>query len=220
MQELDLNKKRKQSSAHKNRRKEKPGKGLSFSSKKKKGSHNKKKGPKIRISKNAVVWIAEITLVIFLAAALVVFFGRRVSNAGDSMSPALENGDVVLVDRLIYDITRPTRGDIIAVRQPGDSHYSLKRVVGLPGETVQITDGKVYINGKVQKKGIYAENITFAGLAEQPMELGTGEYFVLGDNHDVSDDSRMADVGAIQRSEIIGKAWFVVTKGDRFGLVK
>lgn len=169
-------------------------------------------------AKKAVLWGAEIILVCLAAFMLVSMFGMRVSTAGDSMSPALENGDVVLTDRLIYNITKPGRGDIIAYRREGSGHYSLKRVVGLPGETVQIKNGRVYINGKNVKKGIELSNIDFAGIAEEPVELASDEYFVIGDNHSVSDDSRSADIGCIKRKEIYGKAWYVID-GDRKGLL-
>ena len=145
------------------------------------------------------------------AVLLVVFFGYRVSNAGDSMSPALKNGDVVLVNRLIYQIKGPARGDIIVFRPGGNenTHYSIKRVVGLPGETVQIIDGSVYIDGEEAERDIYAADIEYAGTAEEPVELGEDEYFVIGDNTGVSDDSRTEDVGNVRLEDICGEAWFV-----------
>lgn len=165
---------------------------------------------------------AEIGLAGVLAYALVLFYGQRVSNAGDSMSPLLKNGDVVLVDRLIYNATKPKRGDVIVFKPGGveNAHYLIKRVVGLPGETVQISDGKLYIDEKECTQGIYVSDIQFPGIAAKPVELGEGEYFVIGDNHAGSDDSRTADVGNVQRRDILGKAWFVVTFGDNFGRIK
>lgn len=172
--------------------------------------------------KTAIEWGTEIIVVCILAWMLVSFFGQRVSNAGDSMSPVLKNGDVVLINRIVYDARKPKRGEIIAFRPNGNenAHYCIKRVVGLPGETVQIKDGKVYIDGKVQKKDVYTSDLDFAGIAEKKLTLGETEYFVLGDNSAGSDDSRLADIGNVKREDIGGKVWFVTNIGKNFGFVK
>lgn len=172
--------------------------------------------------KTAIEWGIEIIVVCILAWMLVSFFGQRVSNAGDSMSPVLKNGDVVLINRIVYDARKPKRGEIIAFRPNGNenAHYCIKRVVGLPGETVQIKDGKVYIDGKVQKKNVYTSDLDFAGIAEKKLTLGETEYFVLGDNSAGSDDSRLADIGNVKREDIGGKVWFVTNIGKNFGFVK
>ena len=172
--------------------------------------------------KTAIEWGTEIIVVCILAWMLVSFFGQRVSNAGDSMSPVLKNGDVVLINRIVYDARKPKRGEIIAFRPNGNenAHYCIKRVVGLPGETVQIKDGKVYIDGKVQKKNVYTSDLDFAGIAEKKLTLGETEYFVLGDNSAGSDDSRLADIGNVKHEDIGGKVWFVTNIGKNFGFVK
>lgn len=172
--------------------------------------------------KTAIEWGTEIIVVCILAWMLVSFFGQRVSNAGDSMSPVLKNGDVVLINRIVYDARKPKRGEIIAFRPNGNenAHYCIKRVVGLPGETIQIKDGKIYIDGKVQKKNVYTSDLDFAGIAEKKLTLGETEYFVLGDNSAGSDDSRLADIGNVKREDIGGKVWFVTNIGKNFGFVK
>lgn len=172
--------------------------------------------------KTAIEWGTEIIVVCILAWMLVSFLGQRVSNAGDSMSPVLKNGDVVLINRIVYDARKPKRGEIIAFRPNGNenAHYCIKRVVGLPGETVQIKDGKIYIDGKVQKKDVYTSDLDFAGIAEKKITLGETEYFVLGDNSAGSDDSRLADIGNVKREDIGGKVWFVTNIGKNFGFVK
>ena len=91
---------------------------------------------------------------------------------------------------------------------------------GLPGETVQIKDGKVYINGKEQKKDIFVSEIEKPGVAQDEITLGENEYFVLGDQASSSDDSRMADIGNVKRSEIYWKIWFNTSVGSNFGFVK
>ncbi len=173
-------------------------------------------------AKKSLLLILELGLACVLAYSLVLFYGQRVSNAGDSMSPVLKNGDVVLVDRLVYNAVKPKRGDIIVFKPGGieNAHYLIKRVVALPGETIQIKNGSIYIDGEICTEGIYVSKISSAGLAAEPIELGTNEYFVIGDNHEGSDDSRTADVGKVKRRDIFGKAWFVISVGDNFGRIK
>ena len=221
MQDLNFRKKRR-TPGRKPRRQMK-GKKLRFDDRRKKLYFEKKKGRKRAVSiRRAFLFLFQAVLVCAAAVLLVVFFGYRVSNAGDSMSPALKNGDVVLVNRLIYQIKGPARGDIIVFRPGGNenTHYSIKRVVGLPGETVQIIDGSVYIDGEEAERDIYAADIEYAGTAEEPVELGEDEYFVIGDNTGVSDDSRTEDVGNVRLEDICGEAWFVANFGEDFGLIR
>ncbi len=170
-------------------------------------------------AKEALLWAVEILIVCMTAVLLVAAFGQRVSTVGDSMSPVLRNGDVVLVNHFIYNIKSPARGDIIVFRQNENSHYSIKRVVGLPGETVQITDGTILINGEEMKEDIYVSDIVYAGTAQEPVELGKDEYFVIGDNHTASDDSRTPGVGNIKEDDIYGEAWFIASPWKDFGFV-
>ena len=171
--------------------------------------------------KKSFLLLLEIGAACLLAYSLVLFYGQRVSNAGDSMSPILKNGDVVLVDRLVYNAVKPKRGDIVVFKPGGNqnAHYLIKRVAALPGETIQIKNGSIYIDGQVCTEGIHVSDIRSAGVAAEPVELGANEYFVIGDNHEGSDDSRTADVGTVKRKDIFGKAWFVVS-GDHFGRIK
>ena len=221
MQDLNFRKKRR-TPGQKPRRQMK-GKKLRFDDRRKKLYFEKKKCRKRAVSiRLAFLFLFQAVLVCAAAVLLVVFFGYRVSNAGDSMSPALKNGDVVLVNRLIYQIKGPARGDIIVFRPGGNenTHYSIKRVVGLPGETVQIIDGSVYIDGEEAERDIYAADIEYAGTAEEPVELGEDEYFVIGDNTGVSDDSRTEDVGNVRLEDICGEAWFVANFGEDFGFIR
>lgn len=169
--------------------------------------------------KSIGLWAVEILIVCMTAVLLVAAFGQRVSVAGDSMNPALENGDVVLVNHFIYNVKKPARGDIVAFRQNEGEHYSVKRIVGLPGETVQIADGKILIDGEELTGETYLSNIDYAGLAEEPVELGEDEYFVMGDNHASSDDSRLPSIGNISLDDIFGEVWFIVSPGENRGLV-
>lgn len=169
--------------------------------------------------KGAGMLFVEILLACLLAVFLVAAFGQRVSTAGDSMSPALRNGDVLLINRLIYRIKAPARGDIIAFRQNENGHYLVKRIVGLPGETVQIVDGSILIDGEELTEDIYVSDIEYAGEAAQSVELGEDEYFVMGDNHAASDDSRLPSIGNVKQEDIYGQAWFIVSPGEDFGFI-
>ena len=221
MQDLNFRKKRK-TPGQKPHRKIKGNK-LRFEDPRKKLYFEKKKGRKNAVSiRWALLFLFQAALVCAAAVLLVLFFGYRVSNAGDSMNPALKNGDVVLVNRLVYQIKSPARGDIIVFRPGGNekTHYSIKRVVGLPGETVQIIDGSVYIDGEKAESDIYTSDIEYAGTAEEPVELGEDEYFVIGDSAGVSDDSRTEDVGSVRLEDICGEAWFVASFGEDFGFIR
>lgn len=169
----------------------------------------------------ALKWALQIVIVCIFAFVFVWYFGQRISNIGDSMNPVLKNGDVVLVNRILYDASSPKRGDIIVFKPNGNEnlHSYVKRIVGLPGETVQIKDGTVYIDGKKLKESYKTTSLEEAGLAAEEITLGGNEFFVLGDNRESSEDSRMADIGNVKRSEIEGKAWFNITPGNRFGLI-
>ena len=103
-------------------------------------------------------------------------------------------------------------------RQENARSY-IKRIIGLPGETVQIKDGKIYIDGKILEEDYETTAIEDAGTAAEEIDLGGDEYFVLGDNRKNSEDSRMADIGNVKRSEIEGKAWFVLSTKGNFGFI-
>ena len=164
-------------------------------------------------------WMIEILLAIVLAFTLVYFIGLRTSVVGQSMSPTLVSGDEILVNRFVYKVTDPKRGDIIVFLPNGNekSHYYVKRVIGVPGDTVLIQNGAVYINGEVYKEEIEAAAIEEAGLAFEEITLDSDEYFVLGDNRNNSEDSRYANIGNIKKDYIIGKAWFRVAPFSSFG---
>ena len=167
-------------------------------------------------------WVFQIALVCFAAFLIVWFFGHKVSTIGDSMSPKLSNGDITLVNRLVYETRNPRRGEIIAFKPNGseNSHYYIKRVIGLPGETIEYSDGKILIEVEVLKEEYKTTKIKELGLLEEPITLKSTEYFVLGDDRQNSEDSRMANVGNVKKSEIEGKVWFVVSPIKHLGSVK
>lgn len=168
------------------------------------------------------VWTFQIAIVCFVAFVFVWYFGKRVSVIGDSMNPVLANGDVTLVNRIVYNMSTPARGDIVAFKPNGNenSHYYIKRIIGLPGETVEIKDGKIWIDGEELKEKYVTTEIEDVGIADEPIVLGNKEYFVLGDDRYNSEDSRSADVGNVKRSEIEGKVWFTVSPKKHLGFVR
>ena len=149
-------------------------------------------------------------------------FGFRVSVIGPSMSPTLENGEKVLVNRFVYKLFDPKQNDLIVFQPNGNekSHYYVKRVIALPGDTVQIKDGKVYVNGELLAESVETEKIENAMMAENEIVVGEDEYFVLGDNRNNSEDSRYASIGNVKKDHITGEAWMVVYPFDRIGLLK
>lgn len=169
-----------------------------------------------------LMWILQIAIVCAFAFVFVWYFGQRVSAIGDSMNPVLENGDIVLVNRFKYDASAPKRGDIIVFKPNGNEnlHSSIKRIVGLPGETVQIVDGVIYIDGEALEEKYEVTGITEAGLASEEIVLAGDEFFVLGDNRESSEDSRADDIGNVKRSEIEGKAWFIISPVDQIGFIE
>ncbi len=171
--------------------------------------------------KATAYWGFRIILVCLLALVFVVYFGQQVNNIGDSMRPVIKNGDIVLVNRMIYDASKPKRGDIIAFKPNGNenSHSYIKRIIGLPGETVQIRDGEIYIDGEKLEEEYKTSEIKDAGTAKEEMTLDGDEYFVLGDNRLNSEDSRVADIGNVKREDILGEAWFILSPGDNFGFI-
>lgn len=176
---------------------------------------------RIEMLKPVAVWTGKIAIVCLFAFVFVWYFGQRVAVVGDSMSPILGNGDVTLVNRIVYDATAPKRGDIIVFKPKGNenSHYYIKRIIGLPGETVQILEGEIYIDGERLEEDYGISEIKDPGIAAEEIELAGDEFFVLGDDRENSEDSRMADVGAVKRSYIYGKVWFIVSPWEDFGLV-
>ena len=141
--------------------------------------------------------------------------------SGESMKNTLDHGDQLIVDKITYRFRDPERFDIIVFPfHYKENTYYIKRIIGLPGETVQIVDGDIYIDGEILEENYGKEVIENPGRAAEPIVLGDDEYFVLGDNRNNSSDSRVEKVGNIKRSDIIGRAWVRIWPLDSFGVLK
>lgn len=188
--------------------------GLSF--------YHKKKKINIGLLREIVVWVCEILLTIAAAVIMVSFFGFRVSVIGPSMSPTLESGEKVLVNRFVYKLFDPKQDDLIVFQPNGNekSHYYVKRVIAVPGDTVQIKDGAIYVNGELYTEKVKVESIENAMMAENEILVEEDEYFVLGDNRNNSEDSRYASIGNVKKEYITGQAWMIASPLDRIGLLK
>ncbi len=167
---------------------------------------------KITVKKIVVeilVWVIEIALVIGLAFCIIKYAVEKTDVIGSSMETTLNDGDEIIINKLAYRFQEPKRFDVVVYKQSNREHsyYNVKRIIGLPGETIQIIDNVIYINGEEIEDIIIADEMNNAGLAADEIVLDENEYFVLGDNRNNSEDSRFANVGNITKEEIVGKAW-------------
>lgn len=161
-----------------------------------------------RILLEVFIWVAQIAAVIFLAYIIVYYCVEKTNVIGSSMESTLAANDPIIINKFAYRISDPKRFDVIVFKQSGREHsfYNIKRIIGLPGETVLIKDGNIYINGEMIEEYSIVEPMINYGLAGEEISLEDNEYFVLGDNRNNSEDSRFASIGNITRDEIIGKA--------------
>lgn len=165
-------------------------------------------------------WIIYLMIVIGICYVITHFIGQRTEVFGSSMEPTLHNGDNLITDKISYRLRDPKRYDIIVFPfdKEKDVNY-IKRVIGLPGETIQVIEGHVYVDGKQLNEDYGNEIMDNSGIAAEPITLSDDEYFVLGDNRNNSADSRQENVGTITREEIIGRAWVRVYPFKQFGVI-
>ena len=178
-------------------------------------------GQKVDMKKELLSWVFYIAFVLVLTWVIITFVGQRTRVDGRSMMNTLHDGDNLIVEKLSYRFSDPKRFDIIVFPPTGKKEYYIKRIIGLPGETVQIDEnGNIYINGELLEENYGAETIQNPGRAAKPITLGDDEYFVMGDNRNNSKDSRSEEVGNVKRSQIIGRAWLRIWPLNKFGLLK
>ena len=172
--------------------------------------------------RSVLVWIFQIAVVLVFAAMTSLFFFRTVTMQESAMEPTYQVGQNFFLNRVAYTFGSPKRGDLIVFKTNASDEAALhiRRVIGLPGETIQIKDGQIYIDGELYKESRDLELIENTGLAQDGVTLQSGEYFVLGDNRNNSEDSRYADIGNVKKRYIVGKLWFVSSPLREIGFVK
>ncbi len=167
-------------------------------------------------------WVLYIAIIIGVTYLIITYVGQRTRVSGDSMEATLQNGDNLIVDKISYRFRDPERYEIIVFPyQFGEDTYYIKRIIGMPGETVQIMEGYIYVNGEKldETYGLEVIDADKYGVAAEPIELGEDEYFVMGDNRNHSSDSRAQDVGLIKKKDMIGRAWVRIWPLDNFGVI-
>lgn len=181
-------------------------KGLQFYRRKKKINRS--------IIKEIVSWIMVILIAVFLAIVSNYFYGTTIPMVGISMEPGIYNEQRVLVDKFCYVLGSPGRGDVVAFLPNGNqnSHYYIKRVVGVPGDTISSEDGILFINGEVCP--YLTDKLQDVGIATSEFTLENGTYFLLGDNPNSSEDSRSANIGPVAMDYILGRVWFKLSLGE------
>ena len=162
-------------------------------------------------------------LVLLLVALFIVtFIGQRTIVDGESMENTLFDKDNLIVDKVTYRFKDPQRFDVIVFPyDKGSRNYFIKRIIGLPGEKVQIKGGRVYIDGILLDDEYGNDLMMDAGIAENEFVLEDEEFFVLGDNRNYSEDSRSGNIGAVKKEYIYGKVWYKKKFGEiKGGFVK
>lgn len=166
-------------------------------------------------------WLVVIIIAVGASYLVITFVGQRTQVSGQSMETTLSDGDQLIVDKISYRFRDPKRYDIVVFPYHYEKNtYYIKRIIGMPGETVQIVDSLVYINGQPLNEHYGNEIIENPGIAEEPITLGADEYFVMGDNRNNSQDSRNTNVGLIHRDELLGRAWVRIWPLSDFGVIK
>lgn len=167
-------------------------------------------------------WVLYIAVIVCAVHLITTYVGQRTVVAGNSMLNTLHDKDNLIIDKVSYRFRAPERYEIIVFPyQYSEDTYYIKRIIGLPGETVQIIEGYVYINGEKLDE-TYGRDVIDSdkyGIAAEPIELGEDEYFVLGDNRNESADSRETSVGVLKRKDLIGRAWVRVWPLEDFGVI-
>lgn len=153
-------------------------------------------------------FLLYIVIVVLMALAIRSFIAEPIRVDGDSMVPTLTTNEDMLVEKVSYWLTDPMRGDIVICYYPGYTESCVKRVIGLPGETVTVSDGKIYIDGAALDESEYWQGEIIGDM--DSVTVGEREVFVVGDNRNGSKDSRNSSVGCIPYAKIVGRVIAVV----------
>lgn len=177
----------------------------------------------LNVAKEIVSMFLYIAFVIVAVWFVITFVGQRTEVSGDSMYNTLEDGDNLWIDKLSYRFKDPERFDIVVFPYHESEVFYIKRIIGLPGETIRIDgDGNIYIDGEILEEDYGYETISpnMIGRADKEIKLGEDEYFVMGDNRNDSKDSRFESVGNIHRDEFEGKVAIRIWPFSKFGTVE
>ena len=160
-----------------------------------------------------VEFLLYIALVVLIALTIRTFIAEPIRVDGDSMIPTLVHNEDMLVEKMTYWFSDPQRGDIIICFYPGYTESCVKRVIGLPGDTVEVREGVFYINGKALDEHAYWKDSIIGDVA--PVTVGARQVFVVGDNRNGSKDSRNPSVGCIPYAKVVGRVVAVVYPFDQ-----
>src|ERR1700739_2919141 len=161
------------------------------------------------------VWARDLVVALGLAMVIIVFLYQPVKVEGTSMAPLLSDQERIFINKFVYHFEPIERGDVIVFWYPLDRSKSfIKRVIGLPGETIELRGGHLYVDGKLRPE-VYIPASYLDGSSYGPVAIPNDEYFVMGDHRDSSNDSRV--FGSIGRRDIYGKAVFAYWPVDHFG---
>ena len=180
----------------------------------------KEKEESVSTARELFQWVAAIVAAVLIALAIDNFVIVNAQIPSGSMENTIMTGDRVIGNRFAYSFSDPQRFDIIIFRYPDDERQLfIKRIIGLPGETVEIRDGKIYLNGSDEPLEDVQTKETMVG-SFGPYTVPENSYFVMGDNRNNSSDSRTDMVGNIKRENIIGKAWLRIWPVSDFGVLQ
>lgn len=159
------------------------------------------------VAREVLAWVVTLAVAALLAVGVRTFVCEIVRVDGPSMEPTLQSGELLLVTKFDYALSSPARGDVVVCRFPNRDGTFVKRVIGLPGDTVRIVGGLTYIND-----GLLEENFVSFPATEDygPVLIGDGQYLVMGDNRTISHDGRAADVGTLRADALVGRVRSVV----------
>ena len=178
----------------------------------------------MKVLRGTIFFVWDILKIVIISLAIIVpiraFIVQPFTVRGASMHPNFESGDYLFINEIAYRFGEPQRGDVIIFRPPQNTkQFYIKRVIGVPGDTIKIEDGKIWQGRDGSSLELFDEDYVGGVTPGNSFEvLGDDEYFVLGDNGRSSSDSR--SWGVLSRKSIIGKAWIRAWPVDKFGAIK
>lgn len=172
-----------------------------------KSAARRRKQRRRAVRRELLLWAATLAVTVLVALVIRTFVFEIVRVEGPSMEPTLTSGELLLVTKLDCLIGEPARGDVVVCRYPNREGTFIKRVIGMPGDTVVITDGRTYVNDRMLDESF----VSYPAAADYgPVLVGSGQYMVMGDNRAISHDSRSDDVGTLSDDYIVGRVRSVI----------